>query len=80
MAEDKVCYAYYDCQICGKEHKVKAVWNKECEVEVGKLFGIIWQDEVWDAFLDTAKKYFEERHPGAVFDPVNLVRVEGANA
>jgi len=69
---DKVKYAVYHCQICGKTHYLKASWKAKTEEELEKEFGVSIEEEMTDSLIRTSERSLHEFHAEAEFIPERL--------
>lgn len=70
---DKVKYAVYDCQICGKEHELKATWTDDAEIALKKEWKLSIEEEIVDNLLAEANRELGSLHgEGSIFIPERL--------
>jgi len=60
--------AFYDCQICGKKHKLRAKWKFESEVKLTEFQGVNFEQQVRECFVALAKAALKHIHPEAKFE------------
>lgn len=68
----KYMLVFYDCDICGKVHLVRAEWSLECEIDV-RYWPVDMANVAAASLLSGAKHTFYRFHPNGVFDSDRLV-------
>jgi len=58
----------YDCDVCGKTHKLKATWTKADETNLKAHFNVDIMTDASEALIDVARRSFELLHPKGTFD------------
>jgi len=61
--------AIYDCPICRKEHKVKALWTHEATKSIA-FNNLDFEKEAREMLYKVIEESFKSIHPNGVFDPL----------
>jgi len=67
----KYMLVFYDCNICGKVHPLKAEWALEHKMSL-KDWGLNEASEIVESLLNEARRGFAKLHPNEVFDENRL--------
>ena len=60
--------AYYDCQICGEKHKLRAKWKFQTQGFSVKYINANFEQTVRDTIVEIAKEMLRKLHPLMIFE------------
>lgn len=67
----KYMIVFYDCNICGKAHPVRAEWSLDCEMDT-KQWPVSMANVAAASLLSQARHTFHMFHPNEAFDKNRL--------
>ena len=73
MKVEKQLLVVYECNVCGEEHQILAIWSPEAEVDMEEEFGKDMATEMLHNLTLESKRVFQKLHPGKLFFTDRLI-------